>query len=123
MSEEKSLKKWKILIVDDQEENRFYLETMVKGLGYEVASASNGKEALEVLEKENIDVIISDILMPVMDGYQLCMEVRFNDNYNNIPFVFYTATYTDPKDEEFALKLGADYFLRKPMDPIEFAKK
>lgn len=123
MSESQTLKKCKILVVDDQEENRFYLETMLKGLGYEPFSVSNGKEALEILEKVDFGIIVSDILMPVMDGYQFCMEVRFNDNYNHIPFVFYTATYIDPKDEEFALALGADHFLRKPMDPAEFAKK
>lgn len=116
-------KRWHILIVDDQEENRYFLESLLKGMGFAISSASNGKEALEILEKGECNLIISDILMPIMDGYQLCMEVRFNEKFNEIPFIFYTATYTDPKDEEFALKLGADYFIRKPMEPQDFAKK
>lgn len=120
---EKRDKKWHILIVDDQEENRYLLESLLKGMGFDVSSAFNGKEALQILEKGECNLIISDILMPVMDGYQLCIEVRFNEAYNQIPFIFYTATYIDPKDEEFALKLGADYFIRKPMDPSAFAKK
>lgn len=122
MSEKKE-RKWHILIVDDQEENRYFLETLLQGMGFETSSASNGKEALQILEEGKCNLIISDILMPVMDGYQLCMEVRFNNAYNEIPFIFYTATYIDPKDEEFALKLGADYFIRKPMEPQDFAKK
>ncbi|MEJ5166567.1 MAG: response regulator, partial [Thermoanaerobaculia bacterium] len=122
MSEKKE-RKWHILVVDDQEENRYFLETLLKGMGFAVSSASNGKEALEILEKGDCNLIISDILMPVMDGYQLCMEVRFNEKFNEIPFIFYTATYIDPKDEEFALKLGADYFIKKPMEPGDFAKR
>ena len=112
----------KILIVDDNPNGLYMLEVMLKGSGYEVASAANGAEALEKLNTEEFDVIISDILMPVMDGFQLCGKVKCNKDLNHILFIFYTATYTEEKDEELSLKMGADKFIRKPVEPDEFIK-
>jgi len=110
----------KILIVDDNNENRYFLETLLKGNGYDVNSAINGADALQKLGTGGFDMIISDILMPVMDGFQLCRECKMASNLQDIPFIFYTATYVDKKDEELALALGADKFIRKPMEPDEF---
>ena len=69
----------KILIVDDTKQNLLLLEAMLKGGGHTVVSAGNGIEALETLGKEKIDMIISDILMPGMDGFKLCMKCKENE--------------------------------------------
>ena len=109
-----------ILIVDDQEANRYLLKALFTGAGHRADEAPNGKEALEKLEAENFDLVISDILMPVMDGYQLCREIRSRERLKGLPFMFLTATYVDEKDEIFALKIGADRFYRKPFNPRTF---
>ncbi|MCF7794083.1 MAG: response regulator [Candidatus Cloacimonetes bacterium] len=107
----------KILIVDDKQDARYLLKLLLEGRKYEVISAIHGREALDLLEKNKVDMIISDILMPEMDGFKFCQILKRDKKRKNIPFVFYTATYVDKKDEKFALGLGADLFLRKPMEP------
>jgi two-component sensor histidine kinase len=110
----------KILIVDDTEENLCILKSLLKGNGYEVITVKNGVQALKKLKELSVDIIISDILMPEMDGFQLCRECKSDDTLKKIPFVFYTATYTDKKDEVFALGLGAEKFIVKPMENDRF---
>jgi PAS domain S-box-containing protein len=107
----------RILVVDDHPQNREVLIQLLRAVGHEPVAAANGVEALERLREGAADGIISDILMPRMDGFQLCRELRANPDWASTPFIFYTATYTDPKDETFALELGADRFLTKPAEP------
>lgn len=112
----------KILIVDDKKENLYFLESLLNGFDYEVISAVNGKDALKKLRSDSFNMIISDILMPEMDGFQLLRSVKIDNNLKDIPFIFYTATYTDDKDKEFGLKLGACEYLEKPIDPEKIIK-
>ncbi|MEO0095797.1 MAG: HD domain-containing phosphohydrolase [candidate division WOR-3 bacterium] len=113
----------KILCVDDNKQGRYLLETILRKNGYEVISAENGKKALEMLEKESVDMIISDILMPEMDGYTLLSICKRDERLRKIPFIFYTATYTSKEDEELGMKLGADLYIRKPIELDEFMNK
>jgi PAS domain S-box-containing protein len=112
----------KILFVDDKEENLYFLKIVFEKNGFEVTSAKNGIEALEAAHTNTQDIVISDILMPGMDGFSLCRQWKTDDQLKDIPFIFYTATYTDVRDEEFALSLGAERFIRKPAEPDELVK-
>ncbi len=112
----------KVLIVDDNITNLYMLKSLLEGEGFAVSEAENGREALDRVHADPPDLIVSDILMPVMDGYTLCRQCKSDDQLKNIPFVFYTATYTEPKDEKFALSLGADRFILKPQEPENLIK-
>lgn len=107
----------KVLLVDDREENLYLLSTLLKGNGYEVASAMNGAEALVQAHKSPPDMIVADVLMPVMDGFELCHKVKTDKELKDSAFIFYTASYLDKRDEELALSLGVDRYLLKPQEP------
>ena len=110
----------KILVVEDTEDARVLLVDQLEVRGYEVESAENGKVALEIASRTPPDLIISDILMPEMDGYAFCRAVKQDEQLRAIPFIFYTATYTDPNDERLAMNLGASRFILKPMEMEAF---
>jgi len=109
-----------VLVVDDEEQNRYLLEVILKSKRCIVTCAKNGLEALECLKKDSFHLIISDILMPQMDGFHFCRECKSDPILKDIPFIFCTATYVDKKDEEFALSLGVDRFIKKPIKSIPF---
>lgn len=107
----------KVLITDDNEINRYLLEAIFTGNGYIAILAINGAEALEFARNEPPNIIITDLLMPIMDGFELCRQWKSDSRLKNIPFIVYTATYTEPKDEQLILSLGADKFIIKPQEP------
>jgi PAS domain S-box-containing protein len=110
------------LIVDDKEENVYYLSALLSGHGWEVDTARHGADALVRARQHAPDIVVSDLLMPVMDGYTLLRHWRTDGRLRRIPFVVYTATYTEPEDERLALDLGADAFVLKPAQPEEFVR-
>ncbi|MCX6900740.1 MAG: response regulator [Verrucomicrobia bacterium] len=110
----------RVLIVDDKPENRYLLRALLQGHGCEVDEARHGAEALVKARQSPPQLIISDLLMSVMDGYTLLRQWKADERLKQIPFVVYTATYIEPKDEKFALDLGADAFIVKPAEPEPF---
>ena len=107
----------KILIADDNAQNRYLLEQLLTGHGHQCVTASNGREALDRVQAEPFDAIIADILMPVMDGFQFCRELKADPAFAAIPFIFYSATYTEPGDIALGRQLGAAHYLIKPAEP------
>lgn len=112
-----------VLIVDDKNDNLYYLQSLLTGSGYTVEVASHGAEALVKARQRAPQIIVSDLLMPVMDGYTLLRHWKTDTKLQSVPFIVYTATYTEPEDEKLALSLGADAFILKPCEPEDFLAK
>ena len=109
-----------ILIVEDVPNVLELLEVTLRFKGYAVITARNGEEALAVISKTRPVLIITDILMPKMDGYAFVQKLRLNPDTRPIPVVFLSATYVTPEDKQFALSLGAARFIEKPIDTEDF---
>ena len=110
----------RVLIVDNDERNLYVMQSWLSGAGYIVETATDGAAALELVTANPPHLVITDILMPVMDGFALCRAMKSDERAKCVPVVFYTATYTEPKDQEFALGLGAQRFCIKPAPREEF---
>src|ERR1700737_1582330 len=105
----------KLLIADDSPANLKLLRAGLESEGHQVVAAANGVEAVAILERESVDAVITDILMPSMDGFRLCSEIRNSTrSYRDIPVVLYTATYDSPSDRVLAETVGADGYILKP---------
>ena len=109
-----------LLVVEDVPNVLELIEVTLRFKGYPVVTARNGQEALEQLEKIHPALIITDILMPKMDGFALAHALRKDPRYRQIPIIFLSATYVTPEDKKFALSLGAVRFLEKPIDTEDF---
>ena len=109
-----------LLVVEDIPDILRLLETTLKFKGYRVVTARNGEEALEFIQKELPILVITDILMPRMDGFSLVHRLRINPETRDIPVVFLTATYVAPEDKAFALNIGVTRFIEKPVKLDEF---
>ncbi|MGA9120007.1 MAG: response regulator [Bacteroidota bacterium] len=103
----------KVLIVDDVPENLALLEDVLSENGYVAILCRNGAEALRYLEKETVHLIVADAMMPKIDGFQLCKEVKANAPTSKIPFIIYTGNYIDGADQEFARSIGVDRYVVK----------
>jgi len=109
-----------LLVVEDIPDILNLLEATLKFKGYRVVTARNGEEALEVIQKDRPALIITDILMPKMDGFNLVHRLRINPETRTIPVVFLSATYVAPEDKEFAHSIGVNRFIEKPVDLVAF---
>jgi CheY-like chemotaxis protein len=105
-----------LLVVEDDLEVRQMLDQILRFSGYDVTTAQNGVEALAAIEKQRPGLIVTDILMPKMDGFGLIYRLRTDAKTQNIPVVFLTATYVAADDKDFAGAMGATRFLQKPVD-------
>lgn len=108
-----------ILIVDDEKEIRDLIGIYLLNEGYHILHAQNGLEALKLLEKKDVHLVILDIMMPVMDGIQLCMKIREN---RNMPIIMLSARDTDI-DKILGLGTGADDYMTKPFNPMELVAR
>jgi len=109
-----------ILIIDDTIENLDILGSLLEK--YDIIDAISGKDALEILEEEKIDLILLDIMMPEMDGYEVCTKIRENTHTKNIPIIFITAK-TDEDSIEKAYDIGGIDYVSKPFKPKELLAK
>ncbi|MBN9287974.1 MAG: hypothetical protein BGO43_00510 [Gammaproteobacteria bacterium 39-13] len=106
-----------VLIVDDRAINREYLSSLLKYLNHTCIEAKNGLEALDIIQQQRPELIVSDILMPYMDGYEFVRQLKRLDDFKTIPIIFYTATYRKEEADLLAKDLGVQYVLSKPSDP------
>ena len=109
-----------LLIVEDDPDILKLLEKTLTIKGYRVVTASNGFEGLEIIEKERPALIITDIMMPQMDGFGLVHRLRINPETRTLPVIFITVTYIAREDREFALDIGVTRFVQKPINFEKF---
>lgn len=109
-----------LLVVEDIPDILKLMDTTLRFKGFRVITARNGHEALEAIDKEHPLIVITDILMPKMDGFNLLHRLRINPETRNIPVVFLSATYIAPEDKDFAITVGATRFIEKPIDLENF---
>lgn len=109
-----------ILVVEDVPNILELLDVTLRFKGYPVVTAGNGEEALQIVPQEKPALVITDIMMPKMDGYTLAFNLRRNPETSQIPIIFLSATYVTPEDKAFAMSLGAVRFMEKPVDTEDF---
>lgn len=116
LPDEPAKKQYAIMVVDDNPEILDFLAKIMSE-EYFVISASSGEEALQILEKNNIDLIISDVMMEKMDGFELCRQIKNNINISHVPVILLTAK-TDTESKIEGLESGADAYIEKPFSPF-----
>jgi PAS domain S-box-containing protein len=111
-----------VLVVDDNAANRSVLVTLLGYVGHRVVEAVDGREALELARREPPSLVITDLLMPVMDGFDLARRLREDAALTAVPVVFYTATYVESDARALADACGVRYILTKPAEPEEILR-
>lgn len=112
----------KILIVDDDKTTRKLLSFYLKGNGFEVVTAENGLDAIEKLGLDNINLVMTDLNMPYMDGIELVKTLKADPNFLHIPIIMVT-TEADAKEQERAFAAGANAYITKPVTAEVIAQK
>jgi len=112
----------KILIVDDEPSIIVPVQFLMEQNGYDVMVAFSGEEAMEIIAENKVDLILLDIMLPVIDGFEVCQRVRENSQWNNIKIILLTALGSDANVEK-GLSLGADAYITKPFSNIEIVNK
>ena len=112
----------KVLIVDDEEDIISLIKISLNLAGFDTFEALDGQKALTILKKQKPDLILLDIMMPRMDGYELCKRLKKNRKLKGIPVVFLTAK-GQKEDAEKGLACGADDYIVKPFDPYELGER
>jgi len=107
---------FQILVVDDDKNTRLLLKAVLQAENYNVFTAENGEQALEVMDREHIDLVVLDIMMPKMDGYEFTKTLRENDN--NLPILMVSAKQL-PADKQKGFLVGTDDYMTKPIDETE----
>ena len=105
-----------ILVVENEVSNRILIERVLSTRGYRCLSASNGREALDILDRERVDLILTDLSMPVLDGYQATQLIRSRPGLENVPIVAVTA-FALADEGEAARQIGCTEYLTKPFKP------
>jgi CheY-like chemotaxis protein len=112
----------KILVVDDSSTNIVLLEAILSGQGYAIETALSVKEALSIVKKETVDLILLDLLMPRVSGFDFLKEIKGNDSTKNIPVIVVSAV-ADPENRKKSIDMGAQDFINKPIDIQDFIER
>jgi DNA-binding response OmpR family regulator len=107
-----------ILVVDDEQDNRELLEIVLEWEGFRVLTAASGEEALATAAEQNLDMILLDVMMPGMSGYDVATKLRADFATKNVLIIMFTAL-TDSSSRKLGMSAGADDFLHKPLDRAE----
>jgi CheY-like chemotaxis protein len=112
----------RILVVDDSATNIVLLEAILNGQGYLIETAQSVKEAYQIIKKETVNLILLDLLMPRISGYDFLKEIKSNESTKNIPVIIVSAV-ADPENKKRSIELGALDFINKPIDIQDFIER
>lgn len=110
----------KVMVVDDQANSRLLLHDLLASQDYVSVQAEDGQAAWDMMHRERPDMVITDILMPRMDGFELCKKIKLDPELGGTAVIFYSAAFVAPEDERLAMDLGASRFVIKPSEPLAF---